>query len=219
MDINNKDRFVSIAEAVFNTIEQDILDGKIKNGEVLTELKLCEILSVSRTPVREALKRLKQEGMIIESGKGAIVVGITSKDIEDIYAVRLRLEGLAAAMCCENATDEMIAELRETVELQEFYILKGNTENSRNLDSEFHRKIYEHCGSKIISNILTDLHRKVQRYRLISMQNPNRADEVVKEHRAILEAIASKNKELAEKLSTQHVQKAYSCIDGLAQTP
>ncbi|MBE6544057.1 MAG: GntR family transcriptional regulator, partial [Ruminococcaceae bacterium] len=69
MDINTNDRTTSIAEAVFNTIEQEILDGKLKNGEILTELKLCEILSVSRTPVREALKRLKQEGMIVESGK------------------------------------------------------------------------------------------------------------------------------------------------------
>lgn len=212
MDINNKDRFVSIAEAVFNTIEQDILDGKIPNGEILTELKLCELLSVSRTPVREALKRLKQEGMIEESGKGAIVVGITPKDIDDIYNIRLRLEGLAAAMCCENATTEMIEELRETVELQEFYISKGNYENLRNLDSEFHRKIYEHCGSRTISNILIDLHRKVQRFRLTSLQNAKRADDVIEEHRAILEAIASKNKYLAEKLSTEHVQKAYSCI-------
>ena len=175
MDINTNDRTTSIAEAVFNTIEQEILDGKLKNGEILTELKLCEILSVSRTPVREALKRLKQEGMIVESGKGAIVVGITPKDIDDIYAVRIRLEGLAASMCCENATDDIINDLRETVELQEFYITRGNYENLRNLDSEFHRKIYEHCGSKVLSNILTDLHRKVQRFRLTSLQNQKRA--------------------------------------------
>ncbi len=210
MDINTNDRTTSIAEAVFNTIEQEILDGKLKNGEILTELKLCEILSVSRTPVREALKRLKQEGMIVESGKGAIVVGITPKDIDDIYAVRIRLEGLAASMCCENATDDIINDLRETVELQEFYITRGNYENLRNLDSEFHRKIYEHCGSKVLSNILTDLHRKVERFRLTSLQNQKRASDAIAEHLCILEAIAAKDAELAEKLSTEHVKKAYS---------
>lgn len=213
MDINTKDRSTSIAEAVFNTIEQDILEGRLANGEILTELKLCEILSVSRTPVREALKRLKQEGMIVESGKGAVVVGITQKDIDDIYAIRRRLEGLASSMCCDNASPEMIKELQETLELQEFYISRGNFENLRNLDSEFHRKIYEHCGSKVLSNILTDLHRKVQRYRLISMQNQKRADEVLEEHRAILKAISENDKYLAEKLSEEHVIRAYSCID------
>lgn len=215
MDINAKDKSLSIAEAVFNTIEQDILDGNIKNGEILTELKLCELLNVSRTPVREALKRLKQEGMIVESGKGAIVVGITQKDIDDIYKIRLKLEGLACAMCCDNLTDEAIKELRETIELQEFYISKGNTENLRNLDSEFHRKIYEYCGSRVLSAILCDLHRKVRLFRLRSVKNKERALEVIAEHRAILDAIANHDKQMAENLSTEHIIKAYKSIESI----
>ena len=212
MDINVKEKATSIAEAVFNTIEQDILDGKLKNGEILTELKLCELLSVSRTPVREALKRLRQEKLIVESGKGAVVVGITEKDIDDIYNIRMRLEGLAAAMCCENITPAVITEMRNTLELQEFYILKGNMENLRNLDTEFHQKIYNYCGSRVLSSILSDLHRKVRHYRLTSMKNKSRADEVIAEHRAILEAIAHGDRELAESLAADHVKRAYLSI-------
>ena len=209
MDINLKERSTSIAETVFNTIENDILDGKIKSGELLTELKLCELLNVSRTPVREALKRLKQEGMIAESGKGAVVIGITPGDIADIYSVRLRLEGLACAACCDNITSEGIKNLRNTLELQEFYVLKGNIENLRNLDSEFHGKIYEYSGSNIISGILSDLHRKVQRFRLSAMKDPNRATAAISEHRAILDAIEKRDKVLAEALAVEHIKKAY----------
>ncbi len=209
MDINFKERSTSIAEAVFNTIENDILDGKLKSGELLTELKLCELLNVSRTPVREALKRLKQEGMIAESGKGAVVIGITPKDIEDIYSVRLRLEGLACTLCCDNITEEMIEGLRTTVELQEFYVSKGNFENLRNLDSEFHAKIYEYSGSNIISGILSDLHRKVQRFRLSAMKDPERAFAAINEHRAILDALHRRDKALAEELTVLHIKKAY----------
>ena len=213
MDINAKEKALSIAEAVFNTIEQDILDGNIKSGEILTELKLCELLSVSRTPVREALKRLKQEGMIIESGKGAIVVGISQKDIDDIYKIRLKLEGLACSMCCDNLTDDLVRQLKDTIELQEFYISKGNFENLRNLDSEFHRKIYENCQSRVLSSILIDLHRKVRHYRLNSMKDPQRATEVIAEHKGILEAIIARDKEKAELLCKDHILKAYSCIE------
>ena len=212
MDINLKDRSVSIAEAVFNSIEKDILDGRLTSGEILTELKLCEMLNVSRTPVREALKRLRQEGMVKESGKGAVVIGITQKDIEDIYLVRLSLEGVACEMCCANISQEGIKELENTLELQEFYIMKNNTENARNLDNEFHRKIYEYSQSRIICDILTDLHRKSQRFRLASMQDPVRSEEVIEEHRAILTAIKHKDGNNAKRLITQHISNAYTRI-------
>ena len=202
----------SLADQVFDRLENDIIQGVYAKGEILTELKLCEILSVSRTPVREALKRLKQEKLIVESGKGAVVVGITEKDIDDIYNIRMRLEGLAAAMCCDNVTPSLITEMRNTLELQEFYILKGNAENLRNLDTEFHQKIYDYCGSRVLSSILSDLHRKVRHYRLTSMKKQSRADEVIAEHRAILEAIARGDRELAENLAADHVKRAYLSI-------
>ena len=212
MTLHDKEKGVSIADAVFDSIEQAILNGTLKGGEILTEHKLCDMLSVSRTPVREALNRLRQEGLIEESGKGAIVVGITSKDIDDIYEIRLRVEGLATAMCAETITEENLASLEEIVELQEFYTSRGQVDSIKNLDSRFHNKLYEYCGSKIISGLLGDLHRKVQRFRRASVEDPARARAAVLEHRGILDALRAHNRELAERLATEHIRNARASI-------
>ena len=115
----------SIADKVYSYIEDAILSGEFKNGDVLSELKLCKLLDVSRTPVREALTRLFSEGMLKESGKGAVVVGVNREDIEDIYEIRMRIEGLATAKCAKNITEAQIERLREFLELQEFYAFKN----------------------------------------------------------------------------------------------
>lgn len=202
----------SMADAVFYRIEADILNGNLKQGELLTELKLCEMLSVSRTPVREALNRLRQEGLIEESGKGAVVMGITERDINDIYEIRLRVEGLATAMCAEVVTDAQLKQLEETVALQEFYTGRGEVDSIRNLDSEFHRLIYSYCGSRVLSDLLSDLHRKVQRFRRASVKNPDRARAAVKEHAEILDALKNHDRDRAERLAVAHIGNAWNSI-------
>ena len=92
---------VSLADQVFDRLESDILSGVYKRGEILTELKLCEALGVSRTPVREAMKRLEQEHIIEDCGKGMRVLSITAEDAATIYEIRSRVEGMAAAACGE----------------------------------------------------------------------------------------------------------------------
>ena len=87
---------ISLADQVFDKLENDIIAGVYPRGEILTELKLVEQLNVSRTPIREALRRLEQERLIQETGKGSLVLGITLDDLEDIMNIRLRVEGLAA---------------------------------------------------------------------------------------------------------------------------
>ncbi len=201
-----------MAEAVFAQIEEAILNGQLTSGETVTENKLCELLSVSRTPVREALNRLRQEGLIEETAKGAVVVGITEKDLDDIYEVRLRIEGLSSALCAESITNEQLAELEETVALQEFYTSRGQADSIKNLDSRFHEQIYSYCGSKILSSLLTDLHRKVQRFRRASVENPDRARAAVAEHRKILEALRAHDKVLAEQLAVEHIRNARASI-------
>lgn len=111
---------VSMADRVFERLEDDILSGKYAPGEMLTELKLCAELDVSRTPVREALKRLMQENLIYETGKGMAVCRFDEDDINDIYEIRSRIEGLAFSMCAEKITDEELKKLRDTLELQLF---------------------------------------------------------------------------------------------------
>ena len=202
----------SIADTVFDRIEADILNGTLPPGELLTELKLCELLSVSRTPVREALNRLRQEGLIEESGKGAVVVGITDRDLDDIYEIRLRVEGLATAMCAEVITDGELKQLEKTVALQEYYTSRRDSDSIRNLDSEFHRLIYSFCGSRILSELLSDLHRKVQRFRRSSVEDPDRARAAAKEHGEILDALRSRDRDRAERLAVAHIKNAWSSI-------
>lgn len=207
-----KEKGPSMAEAVFTQIEEAILNGNLAIGELLTENKLCELLSVSRTPVREALNRLRQEGLIEETGKGAVVIGITEKDLDDIYEVRLRVEGLASAMCADSITDEQLEELEEIVALQEFYTSRGQADSIKNLDSRFHERIYSYCGSKILSSLLSDLHRKVQRFRRASVEDPTRAHAAVAEHREILKALRAHDRALAERLAVEHIRNARASI-------
>ena len=198
----------SIADRIFETIEEKILNGTFEKGEVLTELGLCEALSASRTPVREALARLKHEGLLEESAKGNVVAGISEEDLSDIYDIRLRIEGLAAAMCAEHITDEQLMQLEEVLTLQEFYTDKGSAESIKRLDSEFHVLIYTYCGSRTLSQLLGELHRKVQRYRRISVENHDRAEAAVKEHREIYEALVAHDAAKAEELSAKHIKNA-----------
>ena len=207
-----REKSPSIAETVFAKIEEAILNGNLGSGEILTENKLCELLSVSRTPVREALNRLRQEGLIEETGKGAVVVGITGKDLDDIYEVRLRIEGLASAMCADSITDGQLSELEEIVALQEFYTSRGQADSIKNLDSRFHERIYSYCGSKILSSLLSDLHRKVQRFRRASVEDPARAYAAVAEHREILKALRAHDRALAERLAVDHIRNARASI-------
>ena len=101
----------SLADQVFDRLENDIIQGVYPKGEILTELKLVEQLGVSRTPIREALRRLEQERLIEETGKGSLVLGITVEDLMDIMAIRKRIEGLAAYHATKNMTEEGRKEL------------------------------------------------------------------------------------------------------------
>lgn len=206
-------RTQSIADNIFSAIENEILGDVLEKGALITELKTCEKFGVSRTPVREALQRLKQEGLVEESGKGAVVIGITEEDIDDIYEVRIRIEGLAAARCAERISVEELKKLSETVALQEFYAERGAADHLRNLDSEFHRLIFSYCGSRTMETLLLELHRKVKLVRRVSVENPTRAKEAVGEHRAILEAIATRDAARAEELTARHIRNAKENIE------
>lgn len=203
---------VSLADQVFDHLETDILSGKYSRGEILTESKLSQELGVSRTPIREALRRLEQEHIIEETGKGSVVIGISEKDVDDIFVIRKQLETLAAGIAAENCTEEQLSKLREALELQEFYLEKGDAEQIKQMDNRFHYIVYRLSGSTVFYDILVPLHKKIQKYRKIAVQSSGRAKASVEEHRKIYEAIASGNKALAEKYVLEHVENAYSHI-------
>ena len=208
-------KFTSIADAVFEKLESDILTGVYKRGTILTENELSTQLEVSRTPIREAIRRLEQENLIKELSKGHEVIGITNADIMDIYDVRIAIEGKATRLCAERITDAEIDEMRDVIDLQEFYTIKNSADKIKGTDSRFHELIYKCSRSAIYESVLSSLHRKIQLCRKVSVSNTDRAEHAIKEHREIFNAIASRNVDLAEKLMVEHVINAKNNIKGL----
>ena len=207
-------KMLSIADQIFNELEHDILTGVYEHNELLTELKLSETLGVSRTPVREALGRLAQEHIVEMTSKGARVMGITEKDIEDIYAIRYRIESLAARMAAENADEQGLKELKRLLDLQEFYTEKDDHDGINAADSGFHQALYALTKSPTMIHTLGPLHRRIVKYRRVSYETPDRANTSLKEHKGIYEAVAAHDGEKAEELMRVHIEKARKSILG-----
>lgn len=199
----------SLRQRVFTSIESAILNGEYRKGESLGELQLSKKLGVSRTPIREALMQLELEGLVKNiPNKGAIVVGISEKDIEDIYAIRSRIEGLASRLSAQNITDDELLAMQKIVELQEFYLSKNDIEQIWKLDSDFHKIIYDSSRSRPLRSTLSSFHNYIRRARDVSVNVSGRAEKSVAEHRSILEAIRTGDSEQAENLTSQHIENA-----------
>lgn len=201
---------ISIADQIFEQLERDILSGKYARGELLTELRLSEELGVSRTPIREAIRRLEQEHILEEAGRGVTVVGISRQDMLDMYEIRIRIEGLAAEWAAARISDEELSQIRETLELQRYYTEKGGSHSDqiKNLDSQFHELVYRACGSRALTDTLIGLHKKMTKFRMASVSKQSRALQSVEEHEAILAALSARDAEAAGEAMTAHVVNA-----------
>ena len=199
---------VSLADQIYEQLENHIITGVYPRGEIITEMKLVEQLGVSRTPIREALRRLEQERLIKDTGKGSIVLGITLEDMIDIMNIRQRVEGLAAYYATENMTAEGLEKLRQLNDLQDFYYTRKDAARQSQMDDLFHDTIYELSQRTIIRDTLQPLHRKTMRYRKISLEDPARLGLSIQEHKDIFNAMAAGNAELAEELTVQHIINA-----------
>lgn len=199
---------VSLADQVFEKLENDIITGVYPRGDILTELKLVEQLGVSRTPIREALRRLEQERLIKDSGKGSVVLGITLEDLEDIMNIREHVEGLAAYYAAQNVNKEGTETLRQISELQDFYFEKKDVDNLQKMDDRFHDALYEMCNRTVLRDTLLPLHRKTMRYRKAAIKNEKRQHDSVMEHKEIIEAINAGDGEKAKKLMSTHIRNA-----------
>ena len=209
----------SLQARVFEEIEGAILSGAFAGGESLGEMKLSAELGVSRTPVLEALRQLELEGLVkIIPNKGAVVVGVTEKDIEDIYVIRMRIEDLAVRWAAESMTDEDCKALWEVVELQEFYAQKEDAERLCEMDGTFHEAIYRFSRSKPLNHMLTGFHHYIRHARSISFKSSGRARASVGEHRAIAQALSERDGEAAARLMVDHIEKAKeNLLKSLAQ--
>ncbi len=211
-------RTISIADQIFDQLERDILTGAYPRGEVLSEQRLAEELGVSRTPVREAIRRLEQEQMLEDTGRGMIVVGISKEDMPDMYEIRMRIEDLAAARAAENITDEELAEMGDILDMQSFYIEKQQkteadlSDKIKDLDSAFHELLYKASRSKALCDILIPMHRKMTKFRKASVRKKSRASASIREHVAIYEALKAHDPKEASRLMLQHLGNARDSI-------
>lgn len=202
-------KYFSLEEKVYHELEEEILTGKLKRGEALTEISLSKRLGVSRTPVRSAIRRLTEDGLIeTVANRGSVVVGITEADMIDIYRVRVRLEGLASKLAAECISKEGLETLTEAVELAEFYISKKDTEKLKELDSVFHETVYKEANNRWLARTLSELHKKIRTYRKLSLTVPGRLEASVAEHRQILDAIARGDSAEADRLTSLHIEAA-----------
>lgn len=207
MIVDNKSP--SLEQMAFSKIEEEILTGELPRGTSLGEVALAKRLGVSRTPLRSALHRLSEEGLVeIQANKGAKVIGINTSDLVDIYTIRQRLEGLASSLAAKRISKEELRELEESVDLAEFYVNRNDTEHIKELDTVFHSIIYKASGSRFLAMTLSELHKKIKAYRKRSLDVPGRLLNTISEHREILEAIKNGEAERADELTSLHIERA-----------
>lgn len=205
-------RTISIADQIFEQLEKEILSGKYPRGMILSEQKLAEQLGVSRTPVREAVRRLEQEHILQDTGKGLTVVGISKDEMLDMYEIRIALARYVGSKAAANITNEEIKEMEDLLDLQKYYIEKGdpkdNADNIKDLDSKFHELLYESCRSRAYIDVLLPMHRKMTKFRKASISQKSRAQESIREHYAILNALKTRDPELAGETVLKHTISA-----------
>ncbi len=212
-NIKASDKY-SLQARVYDILHEGILSGKYKKDEELKELAIGAELGVSRTPVREALRQLELEGLVrIVPNKGAYVIGISTKDIKDIYEMRSWLEGLCARWATEHANGEVIGKLEEIVDLSEFHASKNKYAKVLELDNAFHEVLYHTADSKMLYQTLSGFHHYLEAIRTKTLSFAERVADSNKEHRAIIEAMKEGNAEKAEELARLHMKNTIKNIE------
>lgn len=199
----------SLRGRVFKQLRTDILSGKYKDNEELRENTIAKEYGVSRTPVREAIRQLELEGLVVTiPNKGAYVNSIKRKDVEDIYAIRSLLEGLCARWAAENITKEQLETAEEILFMTRYHLEHEHFGQLCDYDGKFHEALYNACGSPILNHLLRDFHEYIQNVRKRALKDKSRAFLCQEEHEAILGAIKMKDGDKAASLASRHIQKA-----------
>ena len=190
----NMNAYLPLRDVVFNTLREAILKGDLKPGERLMELQLASKLGVSRTPIREAIRMLEQEGLAVTMPrKGAEVAKMTLKDMEDVLEIREALDELAVRIACEKITDEQLERLMDAKDLFETSTRTGDVKKIAEADVRFHDVIYEATGNPKLETLLNNLREQVYRYRVEYIKDPMNYPVLIREHEAILLALKERN--------------------------
>lgn len=202
----NMNEYLPLRDVVFNTLRQAILKGELAPGERLMEIQLAERLGVSRTPIREAIRKLELEGLVLMiPRKGAEVAKISEKSLRDVLEVRRSLEELAIELACQRMTEEGIEELEEVQEEFRDAVIKGDAMEIAETDEAYHDIIYKGTNNDRLVQILNNLREQMYRYRLEYIKDEDKRQVLLFEHDNILKAIRQRKVEEAKTAMREHI--------------
>lgn len=209
----NMNDFLPLRDVVFNTLRQAILRGELKPGERLMEIQLANKLGVSRTPIREAIRKLELEGLVLMiPRKGAEVADITEKSLRDVLEVRKALEELAVKLACDKIREEEIEELKLAAkEFKEILECEDVTAFAE-ADVKFHDVIYRTTDNERLIQLLYNLREQMYRYRVEYLKREEAHETLLAEHEQIIDAIENRNKEKAMEAICQHIDNQVEAV-------
>ncbi len=214
----NMDAYLPLRDVVFNTLREAILKGELKPGERLMELQLSAKLGVSRTPIREAIRMLEQEGLAVTiPRKGAEVAKMTEKDMEDVLQIREALDELAAKIACEQISEEQLEELVATMHEFEESTKTDNVKKIAEADVKFHDIAQSTGNRERLVNMLNNLREQMYRYRVEYLKDENNYPTLMKEHKDIVEGLVRKNKTQVTETMHQHVKNQAVAVKAMIQ--
>jgi|DewCreStandDraft_5_1066085.scaffolds.fasta_scaffold00399_6 DNA-binding GntR family transcriptional regulator len=200
---------VPVRDLALAKLREAILSGYFKPGDRLIERELCEKMGISRTPIREAIRKLEQEGLVTTIPyKGPIVTVPTPEDVEEVFQVRAVLEGLAIRLLATRRDMQAIQAMRKAVEAGERALARGNLRGLVGANRAFHEAIRKGSGNKLLQSLLCNLHARIGLLRVQSLSLPGRPEESVEEHRQLLRAVEQGLADEGEALMRAHVARA-----------
>ena len=207
------DAYLPLRDVVFQTLRAAILKGELKPGERLMELQLAAKLGVSRTPIREAIRMLEQEGLAVTiPRKGAEVAKMTEKDMEDVLQIRSSLEDLAVRLSCDKITAIELQELRVAMEDFEEKTNSDNVVEIAKADVTFHEILYKASDNPKLLLLLNNLREQMYRYRVEYLKDRSIYPRLIDEHRRMYEALKAKDKEKAASYVELHLHNQAEAV-------
>ena len=197
-----------LRDVVFRTLRRGIHQGLLTPGERLIEIQLANRLGVSRTPIREAIRMLELEGLVVMlQRRGAVFSEITRKNLNDVLEVRLDMERFATGLACERITPEAVRKLEEAAALFVESIEKDDITLMATRDAEFHSLIYQAANNDVLMKLIGNMQEQMYRYRIEYLKDKDAHETLIREHRDILESLRDRNKEKAEETAVRHVEE------------
>ncbi len=202
----NMDEFLPLRDVVFNTLRQAILTGELKPGERLMEIHLANKLGVSRTPIREAIRKLELEGLVtMIPRRGAEVAQITEKSMQDVLEVRRAMDALCAELACDRISAEELESLKKACDHFELAVKTKDVKKIAQADVALHDIIVQATGNSRLIQLVHNLSEQMYRYRFEYIKDFSQHQRLVEEHRIIYQGIVNKDKETSSQAAKLHI--------------